>query len=110
MGLWLSIPIFPGVRVSGSLLPRRRRRYRRAVRHHRGTGVLALLLILAASIASIRVALTGLLLVAAVLLAWFAFVCIRYGICVFLVRPCMTPADEARRLASRTRAWLARRA
>lgn len=106
MGLWLSIPVFPGVRLSGPLLPRRRRR---PIRHHRGSGTLALLIILAASVASIRVAFTGLLLVAALLLAWFVVVSARYGMCVLLGIPCRTPGVEARLLAARTRAWLARR-
>lgn len=101
MSLWLSIPILPGVRLSGPLTRRR------------GHGILIGSLIWMGklvwwmTVAAAWVAVGTLALAMSVY--WLAFIWARYGICVLLVRPCREPGDEIRIMRARISSWRARR-
>lgn len=107
MGLYLSIPVLPGVRIGGRLTPRRRRR--RPVRRRRGVGPLAFLFIAVGYTLAAEVVLA--LLAAAVGLAvlWLLFILARFAVLTVLNQPVQTPRDAIRQMNGRVKAWRARR-
>lgn len=90
MGLYVSIPIFPGMRIGGRL------GRGRPVRKKRGVAPVALLLILCGMAGAPVVAIAAAIVLGMAAL-WLVFICARYALLTVLHQPALTPRDALRR-------------
>ncbi len=101
MGLYLSIPLLPGVRLGGRL----------GSRH--GRGLIASMFVGMGMLVWWLLLFEFYLLAGALLLVvafyWLLFIVARYGVLTLLNQPAKTPGDAIRQMRVRIGAWRARR-